>query len=171
MRRRRLSSDDRLVRRTEQRSRLAAGHRHRRRVAALTAARTARSYQSDILARMETAWCDIRDWAVMSLYGKHRINLYPVGSGGPDPDLSFTGEGTAQNRRDPSTKAESEDPSPGSVTRLSWVTSAVIGAPAFVRGLGASRRPLAQGRFPDSATAQPSVCAPVPRWRSCECAL
>jgi hypothetical protein len=128
VRRRRLSSDDRPVRRTEQRSRLAAGHRHRRRVAALTAARTARSYQSDILACMETAWCDVLDWVVMSLCGEHRINLYPVGRGGPDPDLSFTGEGTAQNRRDPSTKAESEDPSPGSVTRPSWFTPAVIGA-------------------------------------------
>lgn len=63
------------------------------------------------------------------LCGRHRINLYPVGCGDPNPDLSCTGEGKAQKRRDPSTKAESEDPSPGSVTRLSWVTSAVIGAP------------------------------------------
>src|SRR5712691_10014048 len=85
----------------------------------------------------------------------HRINLYPVGCGDPDSDLSCTGEGKAQKRRDPSTKAESEDPSPGSVTRLSWVTSAVIGAPALVRSLGASRRRLARGRFLDSARAPP----------------
>src|SRR5215216_7115786 len=41
------------------------------------------------------------------------------------------GEGKAQKRRDPSTEAESEDPSPDSVTRPSGVTSAVIGAPPF----------------------------------------
>jgi hypothetical protein len=102
--------------------------------------------------------------------GEHRINLYPVGCGGPDPDLSCTGEGKAQKRRDPSTKAESEDPSPDSVTRLSWVTSAVIGAPALFRGSGASRRRSARGRLPDSATGPPSACAPAPRWRSCGCA-
>src|SRR5436190_8811706 len=52
--------------------------------------------------------------------------LYPVGCGDLDLNLSCTGEGKAQKRRDPSTRAESEDPSPGSVTRLSWVTSAVM---------------------------------------------
>src|SRR5436190_18606317 len=96
--------------------------------------------------------------------------LYPVGCGDLDLNLSCTGEGKAQKRRDPSTKAESEDPSPGSVTRLSWVTSAVIGAPAFAKGLGASQRRLARGRFADSATAPPSACGPAPRWRSCGCA-
>ena len=115
------------------------------------------------------AWRDVLDWAVTLLCGQHRINLYPVGCGDPDPDLSCTGEGKAQKRRDPSTKAESEDPSPGSVTRLSWVTSAVIGAPASVKGLGASQHRLARGRFPDSATASPSACAPALRWRSCGC--
>src|SRR5689334_1521169 len=64
----------------------------------------------------------------MSLCGKHRINLYTVGCGGPDPDLSCIGEGSAQKRRDPSTTAESEDPSPVTVTRLSWFMLAAIGA-------------------------------------------
>src|SRR5260370_5324481 len=106
------------------------------------------------------------DWAVTLLCGRHRINLYPVGCGDPDPDLSCTGEGKAQKRRDPSTKAESEDPSPGSVTRLSWVTSAVISAPAFVKGLGASQPRLARGRFPDSATAPAPPSGPPPHSRS-----
>jgi hypothetical protein len=99
----------------------------------------------------------------------HRINLYPVGCGDPAPDLSCTGEGKTQKRRDPSTKAESEDPSPVSVTRLSWITLAVIDAPSLIRGSGASRRRWGRGRFPDSARAPPSACGPAPRWRSCGC--
>ena len=76
----------------------------------------------------------------MSSCGKTASPCIRSGVGGPDPNPSCTGEGKAQNRRDPSTKAGSVDPRAGTVTRLSWVTSAVIGAPAVLRSSGAVRR-------------------------------
>src|SRR5258708_33182892 len=42
------------------------------------------------------------------------------------PNPSCTGEGKAQQRRDPSTRTVSVDPEWVTVTRLSWFTSAII---------------------------------------------
>jgi hypothetical protein len=55
-----------------------------------------------------------------------RITLYPVGREARYPDLSCTGEGTAQQGRDPSERAGRLLPWMSTVTRLSWLTSAVI---------------------------------------------
>src|SRR5260370_39205236 len=59
--------------------------------------------------------------------GKIRITLYPVGRDGPDPNSSCTGEGKAAKRRDPSEKAGRLGPWMRTVTRLSFVMSAIIG--------------------------------------------
>ena len=56
--------------------------------------------------------------------GEHRITLYPVGRESPDPNPSCTGEGKAQQRREPSTSNGIVEPWVGTVTRLSWLTSA-----------------------------------------------
>jgi hypothetical protein len=56
-----------------------------------------------------------------------RITLYPVGREARYPDLSCTGEGEAQQGRDPSERAGGLLPWMTTVTRLSWLTSAVIG--------------------------------------------
>ena len=50
------------------------------------------------------------------------------GSRARNPNPSCTSEGMAQKRRDPSTKRSVSGPRVGTVTRLSWVTSAVIGS-------------------------------------------
>lgn len=55
-----------------------------------------------------------------------RITLYPVGREARYPDLSCTGEGKAQQRRDPSERAGGLRPWMSTVTRLSWLTSAII---------------------------------------------
>ena len=55
-----------------------------------------------------------------------RITLYPVGRKARYPDLSCTGEGKAQNRRDPSERAGCLLPWTTTVTRLSWLTSAIM---------------------------------------------
>jgi hypothetical protein len=81
----------------------------------------------------------ILDWAVNDACGNTRITLYPVREkpccGKPRyPNPSCTGcRGKAQKRRDPSTRTVGV-PWVGTVTRLSWVTSAVIVArPLFAR--------------------------------------
>lgn len=56
-----------------------------------------------------------------------RITLYPVGREARYPDLSCTGEGKAQQGRDPSERAGRLLPWMTTVTRLSWLTLAVIG--------------------------------------------
>src|ERR1700732_3563434 len=56
---------------------------------------------------------------------KHRITLYPVRDENPVPQSFMHGEGEAQQRRDPSTKRV-DHPGRIAVTRLSWLTSAVI---------------------------------------------
>ena len=55
-----------------------------------------------------------------------RITLYPVGREARYPDLSCTGEGKAQHRRDPSVGAGRLCPRFSTVTRRSWLTSAVM---------------------------------------------
>jgi hypothetical protein len=55
-----------------------------------------------------------------------RITLYPVGHETRYPDLSCTGEGKAQQGRDPSERAGCWLPWMTTVTRLSWLTSVVI---------------------------------------------
>src|SRR5260370_17530795 len=59
--------------------------------------------------------------------GKIRITLYPVGRDSPYPNSSCTGEGKAAKRRDPSEKAGWLGPWMRTVTRLSFVMSAIIG--------------------------------------------
>src|ERR1700731_1246535 len=59
--------------------------------------------------------------------GKIRITLYPVGRQRPYPIPSCTGEGKAAKRRDPSEKAGWLGPWMRTVTRLSFVMSAIIG--------------------------------------------
>src|ERR1700692_3756652 len=59
--------------------------------------------------------------------GKIRITLYPVGRDSPDPNSSCTGEGKAAKRRDPYEKAGWLGPWMRTVTRLSFVMSAIIG--------------------------------------------
>src|ERR1700688_3381550 len=67
------------------------------------------------------------DSAVCEDSGKIRITLYPVGHDNPDPNSSCTGEGKAAKRRDPSEKAGWLGPWMRTVTRLSFVMSAIIG--------------------------------------------
>ena len=55
-----------------------------------------------------------------------RITLYPVGHVARYPDLSCTGEGKAQQGRDPSERAGWLLPWMTTVTRLSWLRSVVI---------------------------------------------
>src|SRR5260370_6075865 len=94
---------------------------------ALTAASTARSFEGRGDGQ-RTDWADMTlDSAVSGDCGKIRITLYPVGRDGPDPNSSCTGEGKADRRRDPSEQAGWLRPSTRSVTRLSWVMSAIMG--------------------------------------------
>lgn len=67
----------------------------------------------------------IRDWAVNDECGSTASPCIRSGARTRYPNLSCTGESKAQKRRDQSTKRVF-DPSPGTVTRLSWLTSAVI---------------------------------------------
>src|SRR5216683_4758309 len=67
------------------------------------------------------------DSAVGKDSGKNRITLYPVGRDSPYPNSSCTGEGKAAKRRDPSEKAGWLGPWMRTVTRLSFVMSAIIG--------------------------------------------
>jgi hypothetical protein len=62
------------------------------------------SFFGDEGSRNEQQDVVILDWAVKAC-GKHRITLYPVGLDARTPNPSCTGEGKAQKRRDPSTKA------------------------------------------------------------------
>src|SRR6266852_924688 len=94
---------------------------------ALTAASTARSFEGRGDGR-RADWADMTlDSAVSGDCGKIRITLYPVGRDGPDPNSSCTGEGKADRRRDPSEKAGWLGPWMRTVTRLSFVMSAIIG--------------------------------------------
>src|SRR5712691_7529672 len=113
-------------RRAQTRSRLAAGHRRRRRAAALTASSTVRGLRSSG-RRRAAMWRDvILDWAVNDACGNTASPCIRSGSVARNPDLSCTGEGKAQQRRDPSEGAGSVVPWMTTVTRLSWFTSAVI---------------------------------------------
>src|SRR5580658_5422530 len=67
------------------------------------------------------------DSAVCKDSEKIRITLYPVGRDSPYPNSSCTGEGKAAKRRDPSEKAGWLGPWMRTVTRLSFVMSAIIG--------------------------------------------
>src|SRR5258708_4289941 len=67
------------------------------------------------------------DSAVGKVCGKMRIAVYPVGRDSPYPNSSCTGEGKAAKRRDPSEKAGWLGPWMRTVTRLSFVMSAIIG--------------------------------------------
>ena len=98
---------------------------------ALTAASTARGFRGRDGWSRQRRQDVILDRAVKDRYGKHRITLYPVGHEGPYPDSSCTGEGKAQNRRDPSERTGSFIPWVTPVTRLSWFTSAVIARGRF----------------------------------------
>ena len=69
-----------------------------------------------------------------------RITLYPVGREARYPDLSCTGEGKAQHRRDPSVGAGRLCPRFSTVTRRSWLRSAVM-ARAAVHKVGRSTAP------------------------------
>jgi len=71
---------------------------------------------------------------------KHRITLYPVRDENPVPQSFMHGEGEAQQRRDPSTKRV-DHPGRIAVTRLSWLTSAVI-----ARGRSEARTQHGAGR-------------------------
>src|SRR5215472_7588842 len=118
------------TRRAQPQSRLAVAARMPQATAfighALTAASTARGF------RVRDEWSRQRrqdvilDRAVRDECGNHRITLYPVGHEGPYPNSSCTGESKAQKRRDPSERTGSVVPWMTPVTRLSWVTSAVI---------------------------------------------
>src|SRR5882672_6055065 len=113
-------------RRAQTRSRLAAGHRRRRRAAALTASSTVRGLRSSG-RRRAAMWRDvILDWAVNDACGNTASPCIRSGSVARNPDLSCTGEGKAQQRRDPSERAGHVRPWVTTVTRLSWFTSAVI---------------------------------------------
>ena len=68
----------------------------------------------------------ILDWAVNVQCGSTASPCIRSGARTRYPNLSCTGESKAQNRRDPSTKTVGLVPRLGTVTRLSWVTSAVI---------------------------------------------
>src|SRR6516162_7120373 len=74
---------------------------------ALTAASTARGFRGRDGWSRQRRQDVILDRAVKDRYGKHRITLYPVGHEGPYPNSSCTGEGKAQNRRDPSERTGS----------------------------------------------------------------
>src|SRR5438132_2919098 len=68
----------------------------------------------------------ILDWAVNDECGSTASPCIRSGTTARYPDLSCTGESKAQKRRDPSEGAGSVVPWMTTVTRLSWVTSAVI---------------------------------------------
>src|SRR5260370_5381242 len=72
----------------------------------------------------------ILDWAVCEGSGNTASPCIRSGARARNPDLSCTGEGKAQKRRDPSESAAQNGPWMTTVTRLSWVTSALI---AFCR--------------------------------------
>src|ERR1700693_4620395 len=68
----------------------------------------------------------ILDWAVCGGSGNTASPCIRSGARARNPDFSCTGEGKAQKRRDPSESAGWNSPWMTPVTRLSWVTSAVI---------------------------------------------
>ena len=97
----------------------------------------------------------ILDWAVCEVCGNTASPCIRSGAKGPRyPNLSCTGEGKAQKRRDPSERAGWLDPWVTTVTRLSWFTSAAWGARPITRS-GAARRRSGSRRSRDSATAPP----------------
>src|SRR5262245_61416017 len=120
-----------LSRRSEARSRLAEGHRRRRRAAALNATSAVR-----LLGRRnvsERSGSDARTGPWMTMR-EDRITLYPVGREARYPDLSCTGEGKAQQRRDPSERAGRLLPWTSTVTRLSWLVSWLTSATLLAAG-------------------------------------
>src|SRR5712691_9178311 len=68
----------------------------------------------------------ILDWAVCEGSGNTASPCIRSGARARNPDFSCTGEGKAQKRRDPSESAGQNGPWMTTVTRLSWVTSAII---------------------------------------------
>jgi hypothetical protein len=114
---------------------LSAGH-------ALTAASTARGWGVGTIWSRAERRDVILDWAV-NVECECANTASPCIRSGTRPrypDLSCTGESKAQQRRDPSTKTVWVDPGWVTVTRLSWVTSAVM-ARALQR-LGRSAAPF-----------------------------
>jgi len=146
---------------------LAAGHRRRPRSGLDGGEDGARLSDRNVLVRACERMTRYPGLAMTLLCGRHRINLYPSGVVTRTLIFSCTGEGkprkdgTHLRKRNPNTQARVGHTSVLGHVGRHWRT-------AFVKGLGASQRRLARGRFPDSATAPPSACGPAPRWRSCD---
>ena len=132
-------------RRAQPRSRLAVAVRVRLALLlpgrALTVASTARGWEGrDDWSRDERQDV-ILDWAVNVECESTASPCIRSGTEARYPDLSCTSESKAQKRRDPSTTTVWVNPGWVTVTRLSWVTSAVI-----ARGRSEARTQHGAGR-------------------------